>query len=542
MAKQFKNDNFWQDFQNRLQDTFEDLPDRLDNIKEMIEDAIYEYRFNSDVQRAYKMVVQLDGVMEKMFDGLNNKSLDEEQLTYLTDLCRKINEDLVFQEIRDSQYEESKVNNGSNKKKGQVKSGQTENLVAEKEVVTEKKDSKDSHKKDSEDIGKDIGKEQSISPTKDHSNKELTNATKKVSDINDISLNLVSTDNTSADVGKKIEHKEKDTKNVIPVEVKEEKSEALNQVPKTTKIDIRKQFDDILDLLNHNYPLHKLEDAYEQLVLLRGIRKSDGLDKEVKDHIESVFKKNDELFEQMDGEFKDLSNMIFQLGDEEGWNKEKVQKDVIIKYKRFSDNTIALRIEGNVEVPIFNVLCMVNEPDAHPLWIPYCAKSVELKRIHRASKALYQKWGFPFPLQDRESYVLAMGVDRLDRNGSVLICEKSFHEHKSIQEKLQIIAPEKGKHVKMDIFFRGTEITPIGKNKVRMRCITRMNAHIQLIPMSLINFMTRKAALHILEKLTKKAKTLKGSKWEEKIQANREFYNWLEGRVESFLKDHGLLN
>jgi len=325
------------------------------------------------------------------------------------------------------------------------------------------------------------------------------------------------------------------------IEVEEVKSdEPLHQVPIITKTDIRKEFDDALNLLIKTNSEHRLEDAADQLIIIRGIRKSDGLEKEVKAHIESVFKKNEELFEHIDGEFKDLANMITQLGDEEGWNKEKVQKGVTIKYKRFPDDTIALRIEGTVEVPIFNLLCMVYEPEAHPLWIPYCAKSIELKHIHRASKALYQKWGFPFPLQDRESYTLAFGVDRLDRNGSVLICEKSFHEHKSIQEKLQVFAPEKGKHVKMDIFFRGTEFTPIGKNKVRLRCITRMNAHIQLIPMSLINFMTRKAALHILEKLTKKAKSLKGSKLEEKIQTKREFYDWLEARIESFLKQHGL--
>jgi len=118
--------------------------------------------------------------------------------------------------------------------------------------------------------------------------------------------------------------------------------------------------------------------------------------------------------------------------------------------------------------------------------------------------------------------------------------KKSFHDHKNIQEKLQIFAPEKSKYVKMDIFFRATEITPIGKEKIRLRTITRINAHIKFIPNSLINFITRKAALHILEKLTKKAKTLKGSKIEEKIQARREFYDWLEARIEAFLKQHGL--
>jgi len=67
----------------------------------------------------------------------------------------------------------------------------------------------------------------------------------------------------------------------------------------------------------------------------------------------------------------------------------------------------------------------------------------------------------------------------------------------------------------------GMEIIPMGKEKIRFKAVVKMNPHVKYIPLSFINFLTRKAALTICEKLTKKAKNLKGSKWEESINNNR---------------------
>jgi len=187
-----------------------------------------------------------------------------------------------------------------------------------------------------------------------------------------------------------------------------------------------------------------------------------------------------------------------------------------VKYKKNANDTITLRFEGNIDVPVFNVLCLIYEPDGHPLWIPFCGKATEIKKIHRSCKAIYQKYNFPLPLSDREAFLFGHGIDRFDRNGSVLIISKSYNDDKILQKKLGLEVPEKSKCVRMDLEFMTSEIIPIGKDKIRFKAVVKMNPHVKLIPLSFINFFTRKAALMIVEKLSKKAKSLKGSQWEEK--------------------------
>ena len=45
MAKHFHNENFWHDFHERFDDDSEDIKDRIDNIKEMV-NHFYDYDNN----------------------------------------------------------------------------------------------------------------------------------------------------------------------------------------------------------------------------------------------------------------------------------------------------------------------------------------------------------------------------------------------------------------------------------------------------------------------------------------------------------------
>jgi len=139
----------------------------------------------------------------------------------------------------------------------------------------------------------------------------------------ELSLNpLSSTDHTSNEAGKTTDTEKADKKEFTIEEIKQNP----NELPKPTHTDIRKEFDDAFASLKHNYTEHKLEDAVDQLNILRGIQKSDGLQHDFKIHIESIFKENQEFFTTIDEEMKELNFMLHQMQDEEGWNLEKVKK------------------------------------------------------------------------------------------------------------------------------------------------------------------------------------------------------------------------
>jgi len=67
-----------------------------------------------------------------------------------------------------------------------------------------------------------------------------------------------------------------------------------------------------------------------------------------------------------------------------------------------------------------------------------------------------------------------------------------------------------------------------------------MDPKIKYLPTAVLNWMAKKTGQQLLERLLKKATHLKGSIWEKKIQENREFYGFLEKKVECFLESHGL--
>jgi len=67
-----------------------------------------------------------------------------------------------------------------------------------------------------------------------------------------------------------------------------------------------------------------------------------------------------------------------------------------------------------------------------------------------------EKYNFPTPLATRETYVNSFGVDRLDRNGSVVIISRSIHDRPHLAQKYGITIPEKTKNVKFDLHYTVT--------------------------------------------------------------------------------------
>jgi hypothetical protein len=304
MAKQFKNESFWQDFHDKLQDDTEDVQERVELIKEMIDCTIYDYQFNTDAKRTFKLVTQLDTVMEKFFDQIANQSLDEEKLNDLTELCRRINEDPIMQEIRDAQVLNDIRGDGSNtthKKKTQVKAGQVEEPNQEKSL--KKKESYEG----------DIGREEPISPTKleertltakgdtemdEEPNKKVHLKNKKSDPLD---IKQTSTNNTSDNTNQIIKQE---------ITIEDTKKQSLekveNKIPQHVEPvkDVKKEFDDLLALLKHSYTESLIEDAFDHLEVLKTFEKRDNLPKNVKTHIESAFKENASFFAQIGEEKK----------------------------------------------------------------------------------------------------------------------------------------------------------------------------------------------------------------------------------------------
>jgi len=318
----------------------------------------------------------------------------------------------------------------------------------------------------------------------------------------------------------------------------------LNQHKKNTQnvpnLALRREIDDLVTKIKEEITEHRIDEAYKQVEKLREFSQENKLEEEDQRYYEQIIRMNQSLINDIDVYKRDCVQILKELEDEEGYITESVKKGFAIKYKSVAGQQISLRMEGEVDVPIFNMIALIYEMQGYTLWMPFCKDAKEIKHFNRASKAGWVKYNIPPPVFDREAYVYGNGFDRIKENGSILIVARSIHNDPEFCKAFNLDVPAQSKTTRMDLEYMGGSFIPLGKNKIRLSLVTKMDLKIKFLPLSLINWVVRKAATFLLDRIVKKASNLKGTLWEKKIQENREFYGWLETKIEAYLKDEGI--
>jgi len=67
----------------------------------------------------------------------------------------------------------------------------------------------------------------------------------------------------------------------------------------------------------------------------------------------------------------------FFLNSLQGYIVEGVKKNFTIKYKQAAGQNISLKMEGIVDVPIFNMIALLYEMEGYSLWMPFCKEGRE---------------------------------------------------------------------------------------------------------------------------------------------------------------------
>ena len=89
-------------------------------------------------------------------------------------------------------------------------------------------------------------------------------------------------------------------------------------------------------------------------------------------------------------------------------------------------------------------------------------------------KVCYHELSFPFPLSNRENIVYGFGVNRISKNGTVLVMSKSISTvtdpliHKKLGD--YTIKERTSGLVENVIHFYGFEICPVSPTEVSLRC------------------------------------------------------------------------
>jgi hypothetical protein len=318
-----------------------------------------------------------------------------------------------------------------------------------------------------------------------------------------------------------------------PAQLSIQEPSSINQTVKTVS--------DLIEKCKKAYVEHCLDEAFKFMEMCEKVK--DEANGDAKAVIESILDKEKKLFDTIKAEYGYMKKVVGELNSDEGWVADSVGSTTKFYFK-YIPNTelVSIKLDVEAEVPIQNMLTLINEIDLWSHWVPFMKKTSQVKRIHRTAAVYYLELGLPYPLSNREVHLYGYGVNRLKENGSVLILAESVDDNKDFLQKNNVQKLQNSGTVNMDIHFAGFEITPLGPNKCRIYGIANVNPKFTWLPASLLNFVLKKGMQFITDRLVKKAKNFKGSLWEKEVvkEEKKPFYDWLNNIVEEYFLIHGL--
>mmetsp|Transcript_610 Transcript_610/g.957 ORF Transcript_610/g.957 Transcript_610/m.957 type:complete len:366 (-) Transcript_610:163-1260(-) len=256
-------------------------------------------------------------------------------------------------------------------------------------------------------------------------------------------------------------------------------------------------------------------------------------------------------------------------GKTAGSFKEETKDGVSVKglflpstvyYKVGEKCQLDIRIETPIaESLLIPLLSVLNETELFTEWIPSWKtprigfRSVEdLQKRGLASRIIRIVTDTPWPLTARELFLDILAIDDIDQGG---FCGIKLRSLKKDHDEPGIPAPNpEFTPVKFDGIFLFEACSPnhpsledaqemvdaIGESMILLTFKMCTKPNISVIPQDLINFVIKTVLGRVWVKFLTVAQRVKDgdmSKHEDAIQTNREFYDWMEGRIQQMLKD-----
>jgi len=489
------NETYRERFYQKMKTDHPLVSARVQDVNQMVEDLIQDFHCNSNTDRTYLLIQDLEEVFEQLVGIKNNKDMQPQDVESMSQIYKRFSEDKTVQLARHIYFQERPSQDIPKQlpilQKHKLNSFASEHFPVGKPKTRLSPRNKTSPKHGEDNDRFDDGDIETLkhcSPRVETKRLRAMNHTPETSFIDDKSASRFAYEGV--------------------------KSKVLSELLNTPKLHersssdngIRLEIDELLGKIAHEFNEHRIDSAFK---LLKDFRQIKAIDSEDLSYYKNKVLENAPLFSNIETYHKECQDVLKELQDEEGYTVESMKKNFTIKYKAAAGEQVSIKMEGVVDVPLFNMLALIYEMEGYSSWMPFCKEAKEIKKMSRASKACYIKASLPPPVSDREAYAYGIGFDRLNVNGSVLIVSKSIHDDRALCEKFEIDIPAESKQVRMDISYMGGEFYPIGRNKIRINIVSKMNPKIKFVPLVLLNWISRKAAQFYLKNLSKKQPILK---------------------------------
>jgi hypothetical protein len=250
------------------------------------------------------------------------------------------------------------------------------------------------------------------------------------------------------------------------------------------------------------------------------------------------------------------------MDESEGWTLAQTLFGVTTYYRRESDGSLSIKLEGELKgIPLFEQVAVLREIDLHCFWAPFVTSSLTLAHLDKLDTVGWFIVGLPNFGIARDSCFRAIGCDCVAEDMSVLLVGRG------IEDRLPGVpnADESTKFMVEDPQLKDLDIpawpTRMGSGRLTMKMfeakikilgpdhchtyiLANLDPNLAFIPQALLEYVMKKLCGFLLNKLQTAAKKITKDPVRnvhaQRIRDESAFYrDWLLPKFESVAADKG---
>jgi len=142
---------------------------------------------------------------------------------------------------------------------------------------------------------------------------------------------------------------------------------------------------------------------------------------------------------------------------EEGWELAQTLFGVTTYYRRETDGTLSVKLEGELKgIPLFEQVAVLREVDLHSYWAPFVTSSLTLAHLDKLDTVGWMMVGLPNFGLARDGCFRAIGCDCVAEDGSFYLVGRGVEDRKP-----GVLPDEETKFLSDDPILKELNIPPL---------------------------------------------------------------------------------
>ncbi|KAF0982087.1 hypothetical protein FDP41_011948 [Naegleria fowleri] len=225
-----------------------------------------------------------------------------------------------------------------------------------------------------------------------------------------------------------------------------------------------------------------------------------------------------------------------EFNSDDGW-KLCVEKDKMQSfYKDNGRGMHAVKVQGYISAPIFQVLSIFYEVDLYKSWVPQMRESLIIHKLAKYRFLAYFSFDLPWPFSPRDLISYAFAVDKLEKDGSIMVVVKGVTSESLPQHKDVISKYENPNNVCSECEYSGFLVKYISPEETYVQIVGSVDPKLSYVPYWFINMVTDNASYLSMSKLRNVSAKVPHSEYQKRIDVNDAIYGDIKRRLESHLQ------